>query len=118
MIKFSYPRKGIESLLCRLSRHKKFPRLFCFLLLVFLFHISSFSQVAKTTQAGVIEAGFGLTPNLTGASSIAVKGNYAYVVGIGDVLQIMDITLPGLPAAKGSLANGVGGAVIQRAQHI
>jgi hypothetical protein len=85
---------------------------------LFLISSISYSQVAKTTQAGLIESGFGINPNLTGATGIAIRGNYAYVVGIGDVLQILDITLPGLPLPKGSLANGVGGAIIKRPQHI
>lgn len=79
---------------------------------------SSYGQVLNITQAGVVESGYGKIPNLTGASSVFVKGNFAYVVGTGDVLQILDITLPGLPVHKGSLANGDGGASIVRPQSI
>jgi hypothetical protein len=88
------------------------------LLLVLLFHGTSFSQVLNVTQASVIEGFAGKTPNLTGASGVAVQGNYAYVIGTGDVLQVLDITLPGLPIPKGNLYHGTGGASILRAQSI
>src|SRR4051812_27431803 len=73
-----------------ISARSKLFLLFTFLLLA----TESFSQVLNVTQASVIEDGYGKTPNLTGASSVFVKGNYAYVVGTGDVLEILDITLP------------------------
>ncbi|PZR21313.1 MAG: hypothetical protein DI538_29705, partial [Azospira oryzae] len=76
------------------------------------------AQVLNVTQAGVVEGGYGATPNLNGASSVFVQGNYAYVVGTGDVLEILDITLPGLPVHKGNIANGVGGANILRPQAV
>lgn len=78
----------------------------------FFLHPSSHAQVLNPAQAGVIESGYGITPNLTGALDIFVSGNYAYVVGSGDALEIIDITLPGLPAHKGILYNGAGGASI------
>lgn len=83
-----------------------------------VFYLQTYAQVLNVTQAGVIEGGYGATPNLNGASSVFVSDNYAYVVGTGDVLQILDITLPGLPVHKGSLANGVGGANILRPQAV
>jgi hypothetical protein len=78
----------------------------------------SFAQVLNVTQAAVVEDGFGKIPNLTGAGSVFVKGNYAYVIGTGDVLQILDITLAGLPVHKGNIANGEGGASILRPQAV
>jgi hypothetical protein len=76
------------------------------------------SQTLNLTQAGLIEGGNGIVPNLTGASSVFVAGNYAYVVGIGDVLEILDITLPGVPLHKSTLVNGEGGASILRPQTV
>lgn len=89
--------------------------------IVFVLVISALqlrAQVLNVTQAGVVEGGYGATPNLNGASSVFVQGNYAYVVGTGDVLEILDITLPGLPVHKGNIANGVGGANILRPQAV
>jgi hypothetical protein len=88
------------------------------LLLILLSPASLFSQVLNVAQAGVIEGGYGIAPDLIGATSVFVSGNYAYVVGTGDVLEIVDITLPGLPVHKGSLANGAGGASILRSESV
>jgi len=86
---------------------------FNFLIAIAIFvYRPSNAQVLNPTQAGVIESGYGITPNLTGASDVFVSGNYAYVVGSGDALEIIDVTLPGLPKHKGILYNGVGGASI------
>lgn len=72
----------------------------------------SIAQVINPMQAGVIENGSPISPNLTGATSIYTLGNYAYVVGSSDVLEIFDISLPGAPLHKGTLRNGEGGAAI------
>lgn len=90
--------------------------LICFMLIQCSLQLNA--QVVNVTQAGVIEGGYGAIPNLNGASCVFVKDNYAYVVGTGDVLEILDITLPGLPVHKGSIANGVGGANILRPQAV
>jgi hypothetical protein len=79
---------------------------------------ASFSQVPNLVQAVVVESGNGTTPNLTGAYDIDVVGNYAYVIGRGDALEILDITLPGLPVHKGSLSNSIGGASLLRPTQI
>jgi hypothetical protein len=107
-----------KSLLCRYFRLIAPTTSIFYWFLCLLSGTNLFSQVVNVTQAGVIEGGYGSTPNLTGASVVAVQGNYAYVVGTGDVLEILDITLPGLPVHKGSLANGTGGASLLRAEAI
>jgi hypothetical protein len=117
MIRQTYPRKEIDSLPC-LLRHKKLPPSLSLLFVLLLVQGDLFSQVLNVTQASVIEGFAGKVPNLTGASATYVQGNYAYVVGTGDVLQILDITLPGLPIPKGNLYHGTGGASILRAQNI
>jgi len=75
-------------------------------------------QVLNVTQASVLQGFEGKAPNLTGATAVYVQGNYAYVIGTGNMLQILDITLPGLPVPKGILYHGTGGASILRAQNI
>jgi hypothetical protein len=90
----------------------------CLGIFFLVFYLQTYAQVLNITQAGVIEGGYGAVPNLNGASSVFINDNYAYVVGTGDVLQILDITLPALPIHKGSLANGVGGANILRPQSV
>lgn len=102
----------IVSLPVRFGRNQTPVTFTVLLAFVLLFHPLSHAQVLNPAQAGVIESGYGITPNLTGASDIFVSGNYAYVVGSGDALEIIDITLPGLPVHKGILYNGVGGASI------
>src|SRR5690242_12108539 len=87
-------------------------RLFCCFLLMSLALDTATAQVLNVTQAGLLEGFTGKKPNLTGATAVYTQGNYCYVVGTGDVLEILDITLPGLPAHKGSLATGEGGASI------
>ena len=81
-----------------------------------------YAQILNVTQASVIEGFAGKNPNLTGASAVFVQGNYAYTVGTGDVLQILDITMPGLPLHfpkdEGNLYHGTGGASILRVQNI
>lgn len=76
------------------------------------------AQVFNASHAGIYENGFGAIPNLTGASSVFVEGNYAYVVGFGNALEILDITMPGAPIRKGGLVNGEGGANLIRPQNI
>ncbi|MBS1506092.1 MAG: hypothetical protein JSS79_05565 [Bacteroidetes bacterium] len=78
----------------------------------------AFSQVPNLEQSVVIESGNGTTPNLTGAYDLDVVGNFAYVIGRGDALEILDITLPGLPVHKGSLSNSIGGASLLRPSQI
>mgnify|MGYP002783715788 CR=1 FL=1 len=63
-------------------------------------------------QAALLENGAGANPNLSGANAVTVSGNFAYVTGTSNVLQILDITLPGRPVPKGMIKNGDGGAVI------
>jgi|GEM_PF-4664983 len=69
-------------------------------LMALLSTTASSAQTLNLTQTGLIEGGNGVVPNLTGASSVFVAGNYAYVVGIGDVMEILDITVPGVPLHK------------------
>jgi hypothetical protein len=113
---FTFLRVMLRALFVRLhERWGHFPiatALTVWLTINFLSFSSSQAQVLNPAQAGVIESGYGITPNLTGASDIFASGNYAYVVGSGDALEIIDITLPGLPAHKGILYNGAGGASI------
>src|SRR5882757_3317868 len=88
----------------------------CILLFSFALSFIPFSlikaQVLNLGQAALVENGFGATPNLAGANAVFISGNYAYVTGSGDVLEILDITLPGLPVHKGVIKNGDGGAII------
>lgn len=98
--------------------NKKLPYILCLLLFLGVFQGNLFAQVLNVTQASVLQGFEGKVPNLTGATAVYVQGNYAYVVGTGNMLQILDITLPGLPVPKGILYHGTGGASILRAQNI
>ncbi len=91
-----------------------YPKIFIFIYFLsnFFFNTHSMAQDINLGAAGVIEESAGATPNLTRPFYAAVSGNYAYVVTGSDVLEIIDITIPGLPKHKGNLANGDGGAVI------
>ncbi len=55
--------------------------------------------------------------------SVFVAGNYAYVIsvgaaGSGSALEIIDISNPAVPMHKGSLVDGVGGALLNYPQSI
>ncbi|MCU0384280.1 MAG: hypothetical protein MUF68_09475, partial [Cyclobacteriaceae bacterium] len=70
------------------------------------------AQKLSMGQAALLENGAGAVPNLSGANAVTVSGNFAYVTGTSNVLQILDITLPGRPVPKGLIKNGDGGAII------
>ena len=92
--------------------------LFVFLLILLAIN-RSFSQVVAPSQTGVIQNGSGPVPNLANPQSVFVSGNYAYVASKGsNALEIIDITLPGIPVHKGSLTNGTGGALLNQPQSV
>ena len=79
---------------------------------LFLTTRPTLAQNFNIGQAALVENGSGAIPNVTGAAAVFVSGNYAYVVTTGNVLEILDITLPGRPLHKGIIHNGEDGAVI------
>lgn len=89
-------------------------RIIVILLMLFISCNRLRAQVPSLVHTSAIETGNGIIPNLTAPQDLDVSGNFAYVVGLGDVLEILDITLPGNPVHKGSLVNGSGGANILR----
>jgi hypothetical protein len=112
-MKTSYP-----STLRRLKSNPLSHLPFVFFLSLILLPCSrAFPQVINPSFAGVISDGSGNTPSLTSPNAVFVSGNYAYVVN-GQGLEIVDITLPGLPLHKGSLTNGTGGALLLGATSI
>ena len=44
--------------------------------------------------------------------AVYVNGNYAYVVGNSNALEIVNVSNPAAPVHAGSLANGAGGALL------
>ena len=89
-------------------------------LLLFLVGIStSFSQEINIDLVKTVRDGYGgSAPYLHNANSVFVLDNYAYIVGGGNALEIVDITLPGQPIHKGSLEIDEGGANINNPQQV
>jgi phosphodiesterase/alkaline phosphatase D-like protein len=97
------------------------------IVLVFLFFVCVFfvsSQSAGQTLApgfaGILANEVGEGPNgpttsvpWSGARSIVVVGNYAYVTALDDKFAVIDISTPYQPAPLGYLTNGVDDAQLQ-----
>jgi Uncharacterized conserved protein len=70
-------------------------------------------------KGSLMNGGGGTAPNLNGALSVFVSGNYAYVASYyNNALEIVDISDPANPVHKGNIADGAGGAQLYNADSV
>lgn len=82
--------------------------------------IINVTNPANPVHAAFVQNGAGgAPPHLIAPTSVFVSNNLAYVASaISNSLEIIDVSNPLLPVHKGSIANGIGGALLKSPQSV